>query len=109
MSQIGTQYLFTNQTTSANGTPFSIDWGNKLGVVKAWGTWNGANVTFQTLAPGTSGSPVWINVPDFSGNIITFSTNSQRSLIDLIQGEQLRAVLGNAGGSTSITVSIEMY
>lgn len=110
MSSLGTQYLFTSQTTDANSAAFPIPYSNKVGVVKAWGTWNGANVKFQTLAPGTSpSSPVWIDVPDFTGTIVTFTSNGQRSIQYLIQNEQLRAVLGNAGGSTSLTVSVEMY
>jgi hypothetical protein len=109
MSNIGTIYLFTNQTTSANSTPFAIPYSNKLAVVKVWGTFDGANVKFQTLAPGTSASPVWIDVPDDSGVILTFSANGQRSLKDLIQNEQVRAVLANAGASTTLNVSFEMY
>jgi len=109
MSNLGTQYLFLNQTTDANSTAFAIPYSNKVAVIKVWGTFDGANVKFQTLAPGTSASPVWIDVPDDTGNIITFVLDAQRALKYLIQNEQLRAVLSNAGASTSITASVEMY
>ena len=109
MTNIGTVYLFRNQTTDANSTPLAIPYSNKLAVVKVWGTFGGANVKFQTLAPGTSASPVWIDVPDDSGVILTFSVNGQRSLQYLIQNEQVRAVLASSSGSTTINVSFEMY
>ena len=108
MSNIGTVYLFTNQTTSANSTPLSIPYSNKIAVVKAWGTFDGANVTFESLAPGTSASPVWIDVPNRDGTVVTFSVNGQDVLEYLIQNEQIRAVLANAGASTAINVSFEM-
>jgi len=108
-SNIGTLYLFQNQTTDANSTPYSIPYSNKVAVVKVWGTFGGAVVKFQSLAPGTSASPVWIDIPDFSGNIILFAINAQRALQFLIQGEQVRAVLSGSTGTTTINVSLEMY
>ena len=109
MSNIGTVFLFTNQTTSANSTAFAIPYSNKLAVVKVWGTFDGANIKFQTLAPHTTASPVWIDVPDNTGVLLTFSVNGQRALQYLIQNEQVRAVLSNAGASTTLNASLEMY
>jgi hypothetical protein len=109
MSNIGTIFLFTNQTTDANSTAYSIPYSNKTAVVKVWGTFGGASVKFQTLAPHTSASPVWIDVPDFSGNLMTFIINGQRALLFLIQGEQLRAVQSGSTGTTTLNVSVEMY
>lgn len=109
MSNLGTIFLFTNQTTDANSTAYSIPYSNKVAVVKVWGTFASATVKFQTLAPHTSGSPVWIDVPDFSGNIMIFSINGQRALQFLIQGEQVRAVQSGSTGTTTLNVSLEMY
>lgn len=108
-NNIGTLYLFQNQTTDANSTPFSIPYSNKVAVVKVWGTFGGAVIKFQSFAPGTSASPVWIDIPDFSGNIMIFSINGQRALQFLIQGEQIRAVQSGSTGTTSLTVSLEMF
>jgi len=109
MSNIGTVYLFSNNTTDGNSTAFAIPYSNKVAVVKVWGTFGGANIKFQTLAPGTSASPVWIDVPDNTGVILTFSVAGQRALQYLIQNEQVRAVQSNSGGSTTLNVSLEMY
>lgn len=105
---VNTYFLFTNRTTSGNSDPVSVNYPNKKAVVKVWGTFDSSFVKLQTLAPQSS-PEVWIDVPDYSGNEMTFSENSQRTLESLVQNEQVRAVLSNAGGSTTINVSLEIY
>ena len=109
MSNIGTVYLFTNHTTDGNSAAFAIPYSNKVAVVKVWGTFGGASVKFQSLAPGTSASPVWIDIPDNNGVVLTFAIAGQRSLMYLIQNEQIRAVQSGSTGTTTINVSFEMY
>lgn len=109
MSNIGTVYLFTNNTTDGNSDAYAIPYSNKVAVVKVWGTFASAVVKFQTLAPGTSASPVWIDVADNTGVVMTFSSNGQRSLQYLIQNEQVRAVQSGSTGATTLNVSLEMY
>lgn len=107
-TQSNTYFLFTNQTTDGNSTPVIVNYPNKTAIVKCWGTFGGATMKFQTLAPQSS-PPVWIDVPDINGNIISLTTNSQRTLQYIVQNEQLRAVQNSSGGSTTLNVSLEIY
>ena len=103
-----TFYFFQNQTSNANSTVYQVAPGNNNNiVVKAWGTWGGANVILENMAPGTSASPVWIQLNDLNGNPFSFTTNAEQSICDLIYGENVRAVLSGATGTTSISVSVE--
>ncbi len=103
-----TYFLFTNRTTDGNSDPVSVNYANKTAVVKVWGTFGGASVKFQSLAPQTSPN-VWIDIPDINGTLMTFGANSQRTLQFLVQNEQIRAVLSSASGSTTINASLEIY
>lgn len=100
-------FLFQNQTTDANSTAQIVGFPTKRAVIKAWGTWNGGAIKVQTLAPQTSPA-VWIDVPDMNGNTMSFTANGQRNIAGLIQNEQIRAVQSGSGGSTSLTVSLEI-
>jgi hypothetical protein len=103
-----TYFLFSNQTSSANSDPVTVNYPNKTAIVKVWGTFDGANVKFQTLAPQTSPN-VWIDVPDMDGNTLLFQTNKQSVIKYLVQNEQVRAVLASAGASTTLNASLEIY
>lgn len=103
-----TYFLFTNRTTDGNSDPVTISYPNKTTTVKVWGTFGGASVKFQTLAPQTSPN-VWIDVPDVNGNTLLFSANKQSVIRFLIPNEQIRAVLASAGGSTTLNASLEIY
>lgn len=101
-----TIFLFQNQTTTASSPSQTITYPNKTAVIKAWGTWNGASITIQTLAPGTTN--YWINVPDMNGNTMTFTSDGQRNISGIVLNEQMIAVLANAGASTSLSVSLQV-
>jgi hypothetical protein len=103
-----TWFLFTNQTTDANSDPVSVNYANKTAIIKVWGTFGGANVKFQTLAPQSSPN-VWIDVPDMNGAPITFTSNKQSVIEFLVQNEQVRAVLSSSSGTTTINASLEIY
>lgn len=103
-----TYFLFENQTSNGNSEPVSVNYSNKTAIVKFWGTFDGAYVTLQTLAPQTN-PEVWLDVPDLAGDVLTFDANGQRTMQDFVQNEQVRAVLSNAGGATTVTVSLEIY
>ncbi len=103
-----TYFLFENQTTNGNSAPVSVNYSNKVAIVKFWGTFDGAYVTLQTLAPQTN-PEVWLDVPDLAGDELTFESNGQRTMQDLVQNEQVRAVLSNAGAGTTVNVSMEIY
>ncbi len=102
----GTYFLFSNQTSDANSAPVAISY--QTATAKVWGTFGGATVKFQTLAPQTSPN-VWIDVPDIDGTTMTFTTNRQATLQFLVHNEQLRAVLSGSSGTTTINVSLETY
>lgn len=104
----GTYFFFQNQTTDGNSTPVSINYPNKTATVKVWGTFDGSSVKFQTLAPQSSPN-VWIDIPNVDGSTLTFSSNSQSTLLYLVQNEQIRAVISGAGGSTTVNASVEIY
>jgi hypothetical protein len=101
-----TYLLFFNQMTDGNSDPVSINYPGKKAVVKIWGTFDGATIKFQTLAPHSNPN-VWIVVTDQFGNT-NFSGNSQNTLEFLVQNEQVRAVQSGSGGSTTINVSLEI-
>jgi hypothetical protein len=103
-SAIDTQYVFTNQTTNANSATHTLTYPDKKTVVKFFGTWNGANITIQTLAPDET---TWINLFDIANNPVTITANNQLVLSDFVYSESFRAVLANAGGSTNLTVTLQ--
>jgi hypothetical protein len=98
------QYVFTNQTTSGNSTTHYLTFTDNAIVVMAFGTWNGANITYQTLAPDGS---TWINLFDLASNPFTSTANDQFVISDYVKGQGFRAVLANAGGSTNLTVTLQ--
>lgn len=98
------QYVFTNQTTSGNSSTHTLTFTDNVIIVKAYGTWDGANVTYQTLAADGS---TWINLFSISGSPYTSTANDQFVLTDYVRGEPFRAVLANAGASTNITVTLQ--
>lgn len=103
-SGIDTQYIFTAQTTSANSATHILTYPDKKTVVKCFGTWNGANITFQTLAPDAT---TWINLFDLANNPVTITANNQFVINDFVYSESFRAVLGGAGGSTNLNVTLQ--
>lgn len=106
----GTFLLFTNQTSDGNSSPVIVQYPNKTAIVKVWGTFDGATIKLQTLAP-QSNPAVWIDVP-FSNSTVTMtfsSNNAQATLEYLVQNEQIRAVQSGSGGSTTLNVSLEIY
>jgi hypothetical protein len=105
----GTFRLFTNQTTDGTSDPVIINYQNKTAIVKVWGTFGGASVKFQTLAPQTDPA-VWIDVPDRYGATMNFAAeNGQATLQYLVLNEQVRAVQSTSGVSTTLNASLEIY
>lgn len=103
-----TYFLFTNRTTDGNSDPVSVNYPNKTIIVKVWGTFGGASVKFQTLAPQSSPA-TWIDVPDINGSTLLFSANKQSTIQFMVQNEQIRAVVSGATGTTTLNASLEIY
>lgn len=98
------QYVFTNQTTSGNSETHTLNFTDNAIVVKAYGTWDGSNVKYQTLS---ADGATWINIFDVTGNPITSTANDQFVIQNYVANEGFRCVLANAGASTSITVTLQ--
>ncbi len=101
-------YLFNNQTTDGISNQGSLEiGGNREAIVQCYGTWDGANIIIQnrafSLDPLTA---PWLQLNDLSGNPFAFTSNGQQSISGISQNEPVRAVLSNAGASTSITVVV---
>ena len=98
-------WLFTAQTTDANSAAHIFSYPSQKACVTAFGTWDGATIELETLAPDNS---TWIPVSDSAFNIVTLSTpNSQVTIGDVVLNQQIRAVLANAGGSTSLNLTLQ--
>lgn len=111
-SNIGTNlvYLFNARTTDGNGAGVPLPFPNNRGKIMAYGTWDGASVSLQSLA---SDGTTWITVSllkdDGTFIPLAFTANTQMTLTGIIMNETYRAVLSNDGASTSVTIEIEGY
>lgn len=103
----GTSFLFVNQTTDGNSQPLAVQYSNRVAVIKVWGTFAGASMKLQSLAPQTNPA-VWIDIPDTNGNVMNFTVNAQRILRYIVPNEQVRAVQSSSGGGTTLNVSLEL-
>lgn len=100
--------LFTNQTTNGSSNPIQFNFPQGRATIKAWGTWNGAVVVVETSTSPKAGTPVWIRVGDFAGNPVQFTGDVQRTLEDLMLGENLRVTVSNITGVTNLNATIEI-
>ncbi len=98
------QYVFTNQTTNANSNPCNLTYTDLAITLMAYGTWDGANITYQTL---TADRTTWVNVFDIAHNPVTSTADDQFTIDDFVKGKPFRAVLANAGAGTNLTVTLE--
>lgn len=102
-----TYFLFTNQTADGNSISVS-NLNYRSAVVKAWGTWGGATIKLQTLAPQSS-PETWIDIPDINGVSLVFSQNRQATLEYIVQNEPIRAVQSGSTGTTTLNITLEVY
>lgn len=102
-----TYFLLTNSTSDGNSASVS-NLNYRSAVVKAWGTWGGATIKLQTLAPQSS-PETWIDIPDVNGVSMVFTQNRQATLEFIVQNEPIRAVQAGSTGSTTLNVTLEVY
>lgn len=107
VSPTNTVVLFSAQTTSANGATKIHTFPEQKSVFKVWGTWNGATVALQVAAPTSLVAGTWIPCKDRNGNLVSFTADGMAFLEDMCINEQVRAVLTNAGGSTSLSATLQ--
>lgn len=63
--------------------------------------------TLQVAAPTGLVSDVWIPCKDRNGNLVSFTANGMAFLEDMCINEQVRAVLTNAGATTSLSATLQ--
>lgn len=93
--------LFSAKTTDGNGTAVPCNFSTSKCEIQAWGTWNGASMTFEFTPDGTN----YVKVKDALGNTVTV-TADRAFPIDVVYNETIRAVLASSGGSTNVSAKI---
>lgn len=93
--------FLSNATGNVNSENYNVPF-NK-GVIRIFGTFDGANVSVYSVTPdGTA-----IQLSDWAGNPVTFSSATETTLENILQNEKMYAALSNAGSSTSLTVTLQ--
>ena len=95
--------FFTSQTQNISSVPVTC--GFNTGVLKVWGTWNGANIVIQTGVPGDPNT--YIPITDANGNALTFTKDTQITLSNIVLGDNLVAVLSSVGLATSLNATLQ--
>ena len=94
--------LFTAATANGNSTVRSgIDFrATAQKTIYAWGTWNGATLSIETSPDNVN----WFPAKNYAGTALAFTANGSDGLA--IESDYIRAVITNAGGSTSLSAAI---
>ena len=97
-------YTFLSAAT-ANGNSPAQNVTYSKGVLKAWGTWDGATVSIYGGTPGSSGT--YIQLSDLCLNPVALTQDSELTLENIVQNESIYVNIAGAGGSTSLTVTLQ--
>lgn len=89
----GASVVMRNSASSST----AVNWPGGIGVFSAVGTWNGATLTLEFIGP--DGATLLV-----AGDATTLSANGAG--VFYLPECQVRAVVSNVGGSTSLTASI---
>jgi hypothetical protein len=100
--------FFTGQTI--NITTTAVPCGFNTGVLKIWGTWNGASVAIKTGVPGSAST--FIPITDNNGNPLIFNDPTPNSAIqvtiqNIVQGDNIVVVLASAGAATNLNATLQ--
>jgi len=106
-SSSDTIVLFNAQTADGNSTAKNFTYSNHKACVKAFGTWGGATVALQVVAPPNISASTWIPLKDKNGNLVSFTANGVAFLEDIVYDDQIRAVQTSSSGPTSISVTLQ--
>ena len=98
--------FFTAQTSNATSTGFVFIFPMKRACIKFGGTWNGANITFQTSVPWSTSATVPIY--NLSGTALTFTADGQITLENVVYGDKIFCTIAASGGSTSLNVTAQV-
>lgn len=100
----GTQYLLQNATSDGAGTALVLNYTEQKVLLQAFGTWGGATVVIQTIAPDNT---TWIPIADITGSSFTLIADTQFTLSDFVFNQQCRAVVSGSSGTTNLNVSLQ--
>lgn len=100
---MGTTYVFQSRTTDGSQTTI-LNYPDQKILVQAWGTWGGATITLQTIAPDNT---TYITLTDLTGSAITLTADTQLTVTDFVQNQTFRAVLAGASGSTNLNLTLQ--
>lgn len=94
--------FFTAQTTDASSLAYNVPFVKALLI--AHGTWNGATVTFFQSSPNAG---AFVPVNDLTGSPISWTSDNSIGIDYIVQNQGMYAVISGAGGSTSLTVTLQ--
>lgn len=106
-SPVDTIVLFNAQTTDGNSTPQNFTYSSHKACVKAFGTWGGATVALQVIAPPNIIASTWIPLKDRNGNLVTFTANGMFFIEDIVYDDQIRAVISSSTGTTNVSCILQ--
>lgn len=102
-------YLLQQQTTNTTTDGLKLNVTSSKAVVTFWGVWDGAEVKLQVnTVPSIDNVYTWIDVKDLSNAFLQFTEDQTVTLKDYVKGQSIRAVVTNAGASTSINCTLQV-
>jgi len=99
----GTRYALQNATTDGAGEEIILNYDAGI-LAQAFGTWGGATVVVQTIAPDNT---TWLALPDLTGSAVTITADTQFTITDFVKGQKFRAVVSGSSGTTDINLTIQ--
>lgn len=102
-------YLLQQQTTNVTTDPIKMNFSSPQVVIQIWGTWDDATVRFEvSTVPSIDGNYSWIAIRDWANSFEEFYRDQTVTLKEYIKGQYIRAILENAGASTSINCTLQV-
>lgn len=102
-------YLLQQQTTNITTEGLKLNVTSARAVITLWGTWDGATITLQVnTIPSIDGVYTWIDVKDLGNADTAFSEDQTVTIKDYVKGQSIRAVLADAGASTSLNCTLQV-
>lgn len=98
--------FFDAQTSNGSSSPFSFIFPLKRACIKFWGTWDGASITFQTITP--LNNAYWVPILNLTGQVMSFDSDGQATLENVVYGDMIRCTISGGGGSLSLNVTAQV-
>jgi len=81
-----------------DGTPITAN-----GEVEVFGVWDGATVKFTKKAIDSKATPTQYDIPILDGAVELAVISNRMIPLELLEGEEIRAVVSGAGAGTELT------